>query len=175
MELTFIRHTSVDVPPGYCYGQTDVPVKASFKEEAQKVKDQLKGISFDQVYTSPLSRCTRLADFCRYPDALRDPRLMEVNFGQWEMKPFSSFIDETAQRWFDDWINTPAPGGESFMDLYQRVSAFLNELREKGTDSACIFTHGGVITCARIYNREYDIKEAFSHIPNYGEIVKMTL
>lgn len=175
MELTFVRHTSVDVPPGTCYGQTDVPLKSSFETEAAKVKQQLAGEHFDAVYTSPLSRCTRLAAYCGYPDAIRDPRLMEINFGEWEMKPFTSFTGEHAQRWFDDWINTPAPGGESFMDLYRRVADFLYELRQSDLQNVCIFTHGGVITCARIYTHQYDIKEAFRHIPDYGEVVRMTV
>ena len=34
MEVTFIRHTSVDVPPGVCYGQSDVPLRDSFEQEA---------------------------------------------------------------------------------------------------------------------------------------------
>ena len=34
MEVILIRHTSVDVPPGVCYGQTDVPLKPTFEQEA---------------------------------------------------------------------------------------------------------------------------------------------
>lgn len=34
MEVILIRHTSVDVPPGMCYGQTDVPLKPTFETEA---------------------------------------------------------------------------------------------------------------------------------------------
>lgn len=175
MELTLIRHTSVDVPPGYCYGQTDVPLRDTFAAEAETVKKGLEGERFDRVYTSPLSRCTRLAGFCGYPDAVRDERMMELNFGEWEMVPFASLTDRTAQEWFADWIHTPAPGGESLADQYARVSAFLNDLRESGAEKACVFTHGGAITCARVYAGEYEMKEAFRHIPAYGERVKLTL
>ncbi len=42
MEIYLIRHTSVDVPAGYAYGQTDVPLKPTFEEEAEEVK---KGLS----------------------------------------------------------------------------------------------------------------------------------
>ena len=35
MEIYLIRHTSVDVPAGYAYGQTDVPLKPTFEEEVQ--------------------------------------------------------------------------------------------------------------------------------------------
>lgn len=175
MDLTLVRHTAVEVPPGYCYGQTDVPLKTTFEEEAQRVKDHLAGKEFDGVYTSPLSRCTRLADYCSYPDAIRDPRIMELNFGKWEMTPFAALTDQTAKHWFEDWIHTPAPEGESLLDQYNRVSQFLDELRDSGKENVCLFTHGGVITCARVYNKQYDMKEAFKHIPDYGEVVKMTL
>lgn len=86
MEVFLIRHTAVDVPAGYAYGQTDVPLKASFMEEAARVKQVLEGHTFDQVWSSPLSRCRRLATYCGYPEPMIDPRLMEVSFGEWEMK-----------------------------------------------------------------------------------------
>ena len=41
MEIYLIRHTSVDVPAGYAYGQTDVPLKPTFEEEAEEVKKGL--------------------------------------------------------------------------------------------------------------------------------------
>ena len=89
MEVILIRHTSVDVPSGVCYGQTDVPLKPTFEQEAAVTQENLKAFRpFDHVYTSPLTRCVRLATYCGYPDAERDKRIMEINFGSWEMKPF---------------------------------------------------------------------------------------
>lgn len=38
MEIYLVRHTSVDVPAGYAYGQTDVPLRSSFEDEAEVVK-----------------------------------------------------------------------------------------------------------------------------------------
>lgn len=175
MDIYLIRHTAVDVPAGICYGQTDVPLQKTFEEEAEKVKSKLSCFVFDRVYSSPLSRCTLLAGYCGFPNARRDNRIKEIYFGKWEMVPFSSFTDEHAKQWFEDWIHTPAPEGESFMDLYRRVASFLNELHDSGLSSVCVFTHGGVITCARVFAKQYEIREAFKHIPSYGEIVKITL
>ena len=81
MVIYFMRHTAVDVPQGVCYGQTDVPLKPTFEMEATQTAAHLQGLSFDKVYTSPLTRCVRLATFCGYPDAERDDRLKELNFG----------------------------------------------------------------------------------------------
>ena len=38
MEIYLVRHTSVDIPAGYAYGQTDVPLRPSFEDEAEAVK-----------------------------------------------------------------------------------------------------------------------------------------
>ena len=50
-----MRHTAVDVPQGVCYGQTDVPLKPTFEMEATQTAAHLQGLSFDKVYTSPLT------------------------------------------------------------------------------------------------------------------------
>ena len=56
MHLYLIRHTSVLVPQGTTYGFTDVPLRPTFEEEAERTRAQLAGLQFDQVYCSPLSR-----------------------------------------------------------------------------------------------------------------------
>ena len=120
MEVILIRHTSVDVPKGVCYGQTDVPLRDSFEEEASITAQQLQNDVFDAVFTSPLSRCTRLADHCGYPDAIRDARLKELNFGEWEMQEFDKICDPRLEEWYNDYFHVAATGGESFMMQLQR-------------------------------------------------------
>ena len=90
MNIYLIRHTSVDVPKGLCYGQSDVPLRPTFEIEAAVTKAKIESIHFDMAYTSPLSRCTRLAQYCGFGDAIRDPRILELNFGDWEMQYFNS-------------------------------------------------------------------------------------
>ena len=67
MVIYLMRHTAVDVPQGVCYGQTDVPLKPTFETEATQTAANLQGLSFDKVYTSPLTRCVRLANLLRLP------------------------------------------------------------------------------------------------------------
>ncbi len=174
MEIVLVRHTSVDVPAGYAYGQTDVPLRDTFEEEAEKVRNALDGDRFDKVWTSPLSRCVRLAVFCDYPDAERDDRIKELHFGDWEMKSWEELeADPRSVSWFADWVHCPTPNGESFSDQYHRVSAFLDEVRRSGLSRVCLFAHGGVLTCARIYAGEYGMEDAFTHIPPYGEVIRL--
>ena len=44
MEIYLVRHTSVDIPAGYAYGQTDVPLRPSFEDEAEAVKKNYPAI-----------------------------------------------------------------------------------------------------------------------------------
>ena len=46
MEVILIRHTSVDVPPGVCYGQTDVPLKPTFEQEAAVIQKTFRSLTF---------------------------------------------------------------------------------------------------------------------------------
>ena len=85
MEIYFIRHTSVAVPKGTCYGKTDVELSDTFEKEASVTRKTIEGVSFDKVYTSPLTRAVKLASFCGFPHAVKDARLMELDFGEWEM------------------------------------------------------------------------------------------
>jgi alpha-ribazole phosphatase len=175
MIITLIRHTSVDVPQGTCYGQTDVPLKDSFPEEAAITKSKIARQKFDVVYTSPLSRCVKLADYCGYTNAIRDNRIMELNFGEWEMQHFDNITDPRLQEWFDDYINIPAAGGESFRIQLERVSAFLDELKEKDYSQVAVFAHGGVLVCAQVYAGILKVEEAFTALTPYGGIVRIEI
>ena len=176
MEVILIRHTTPDVPAGTCYGQSDVPLKASFETEATVTKAALETCGpMDHAYTSPLSRCTRLAAFCGYADAERDPRLMEINFGEWEMKRFDDITDPHLQEWYADHIHTPVTGGESFMQQYDRVSRFLDELRHQSWRRVVIFAHGGVLVAAQVYTGQVTPADAFAALSPFGGLVKIQL
>lgn len=175
MKLTFIRHTSVEVPKGTCYGQTDVPLRDTFLQEAAEVSARLKGQNFDKVYTSPLSRCTLLAEQCGFKQAERDNRLMELNFGSWEMQRFDDIKDPRLQTWYDDFLHVRASGGESFEDQRKRVASFLDELRKKTYQRVAIFTHGGVILCAQLYAGLLCEDDAFHSLTPYGGCLTLEL
>ena len=172
-KIVWVRHTAPDVITGTCYGQTDVPLKASFEEEALRCAGQLKKYSFQKAYTSPLSRCTQLAGFCGFKEAVHDPRLMEMNFGDWEMKRYDEIDDPYLSRWFDDYLHLPAPNGESLEMQYSRISAFIDDILKKDENETVVFSHGGSIVCAMIYAGMATFENGFSKQPSYGEIVEM--
>ncbi len=176
MRLVLIRHTSVAVARGVCYGQTDVPLAESFQEEASEVKKGLQKFSFDQVYSSPLSRCVKLARFCGYDHLVIDSRLAEMDFGEWEMKCYDEITEPRLQEWFDDYINVAATGGESVIDQRRRFMEFVDEIKPAHTDETiAIFTHGGILINALVAFGGKTYSEMYNAIPTYGSIVEILL
>ena len=174
MDLYLIRHTSVAVPRGTCYGWTDVPVSENFEVEAEACKRQLAGIRFDRVYTSPLSRARQLATYCGYPDAIMEPRMKEMHMGDWEMKRFDEITDPQLQEYYNNYLDSPTRNGESFRDLYRRVESFLNELKRQAElqkwERVAVFCHGGPIICALVYAGIVPLEEGYANIPDYASV-----
>ncbi len=167
-----IRHTSVDVPRGTCYGQTDVPVRDTFEQEAELTRRSLEQfLPFDKVYSSPLTRARKLAAYCGYPDAETDERLLEMNMGEWEMQLYDEIQDPHLQEWYDDYIFQPTTGGESFLQQYRRVAAFLDELKDKPYQRVAIFAHAGVLISAGIHGGLYSWDNAWDNLADYGDYI----
>lgn len=173
MKLILIRHTTVDIPPGMIYGHTDVPLCPSFEKEAKKILGQIKKCTFDIVYSSPLSRCMRLAQKIS-PKVIPDPRLMELNFGNWEGKYWND-IDHTpeAKAWFADYVNTPTPNGESYAQMIEHCKAFLNNIKASKYQNICIVSHGGPIRTIKSIIEKIQPQSAFDIKVGYGEIIRL--
>lgn len=177
MDIYVIRHTSVDVPQGTCYGSTDVPLASTFAGEAAQVSAQLAGVAFDKVFCSPLTRCRRLAAYCGYPDAEVDSRLREVNFGAWEMRSYDDLYarEPLFCTWCDDYIHTQPPGGESMAQVLARFDAFLNDqLRDRSYGRVALFCHGGLLSLAE--GRRLGGASIDAHLTMfpYGHVLRLT-
>lgn len=177
MQITAIRHTRVDVPAGVCYGQTDVPLASTYAEEMVAVKTQTDWYQYDAVYCSPLTRCRKLAeDLFPRETIFFDDRLMELNFGAWEMQKWDD-MDETveAKAWFDDFVGVRTPGGESFQDQIHRTAEFLIDLKSTAYEHVVVVTHGGIIRALFCLLNGTKPQDAFQNKVNYGELVEFTI
>lgn len=179
--ITFIRHTSVDVPRGVCYGRTDVALAATFEEEAEAVRQRLLPLHFDAVFTSPLSRAVRLAAHCGYPQAVKEPRLLELDFGEWEMRDYNALYrdDPRFAYWCEHYCDTPTPNGESVENQAQRLADFLADLQRQATGrtdlSYAAFCHGGILAIALANSQHKSLRQAFESVPPYGSVITLPL
>lgn len=144
-EIILIRHSSLAVPRGVCYGHSDIEVSDNFHKEASWLKDELEGYEPNIVLSSPLKRCKKLANFLfdqeiEYHDALK-----EINCGDWENLPWDIIGVEEKGLWMYKYPDVSTPNGESFEDLQKRVLTKLEELEKLDFQKAVVVCHGGVI------------------------------
>lgn len=169
MEIYLIRHTKPDIKKGICYGQSDIGVAASYKDEVAVIKDKLKGVIPDVVYSSPLIRCHQLAkEFSK--DVILDDRLKELNFGDWELKAWDDIPRSESEAWMNDFVNVSTKNGESYIDLQQRVLSFYNEFLQEKNETILVFTHAGVIRALLAWLKKMPLKDSFSIPVSYGDV-----
>lgn len=173
MQFILIRHTTVAVPAGICYGQTDVDITSTFEEEATLIKLKLTEMDYDILYTSPMKRCMKLARFIAAGHIIRDNALLEMNFGDWEQQHWNDIYDnKDGKTWFNDYTSVRCPGGESFEDLVIRVSRFITMLKQKHDGKKiCIVTHGGVIRAFMAILKNMKLQDTFKQSIQFGEII----
>ena len=149
MNIYLIRHTLPNVLPGICYGQADLELADSFAAELQSIQAKLAHITSPVLVSSPLRRCSILAESLAQhfdtPVVNKDVRLMELNFGDWELKRWADIPQGVLSEWSDTHIRQAPPNGESYVELHARVKEFFVELTSKQHEHVLVFTHAGVI------------------------------
>lgn len=153
----FVRHGQTDWnAENRLQGQADIELNALGREQATENGRKLAELipdpqAFDFV-ASPMKRTRATMERVRAamgldPHAYRtDPRLVEVNFGDWQGFTYAELEQQhpgiSGERSLDKWdYLPPGEGAESYQTLYERIKPWFEEL---DCDTVCV-THGGVI------------------------------
>lgn len=170
--LFLIRHTSVAIAQGICYGQADVRCSDGFYDEAAIVRDVLPyGLTY---ISSPLKRCLELAAFLSASAVETDDRLKELSFGRWELKAWVDIPRSETDPWCEDFVNLAPPGGESAQTLVARSAEFITSLEQRDDGPFGIVTHGGCIGAMLVHLLSLPVKEMFSVTCGIGGVIKIT-
>lgn len=148
MALILLRHTTPAVEPGVCYGQTDLDVASTFRDEAAVVASALPNVH--HIVTSPLQRCRKLADVLSKMTGrtiTEDCRIMEMDFGTWEERAWSDIPRDELDAWAADFLHARPHGGESVSMLRTRTLEALGQWHQN-VGPVLIVTHAGVIKAA---------------------------
>lgn len=137
-------------------GQADTDLNALGREQASRNGLMLAELiddpeRFDFV-ASPMRRTRETMELIRAAMNLdryayrTDPRLVEVNFGDWQGFTYAELEANqpgiSRQRGLDKWnFQPPGAAAESYQMLFERIRPWLKELDR---DTVCV-THGGVI------------------------------
>lgn len=92
------------------------------------------------VVSSPLARCRATAEAFGLPIRI-DERLIELDYGELDLKPISEVPPEVWTAWRSDPDFRP-PGGETLNELAVRVAAALEDLAAEATEpDIAVVTH----------------------------------
>lgn len=173
MGIYLIRHTKPDIEQGICYGQSDIGVAETFEKELAKIIQYLPK-NIQNVYSSPLVRCSKLAK-ALFPDHVIQfkKELMELNFGLWEMQNWNDISQIEIQPWMQDFVHVQVPAGESYLELHERVIHCFEWIASQ-EKPAVIITHGGVIRSILSYITNIPLKKSFDIVRcEYGCVIKI--
>lgn len=152
-EVILVRHgeSKMNEKSLFC-GWTDSPLTLKGKKQAMEVRDKLKNEKIDLIISSDLNRCHNTAEIINLDhqcDIITTSGLKEFNFGKWEGLSYDdirSTFPVEADSWQKDYVNYKVPGGESLMEMYDRVVITYDKIiRENLDKNLLIVSHAGVI------------------------------
>lgn len=152
----WVRHAPVREDGGRIYGQTDIGCDCSDHVVFGAVARILPRTAI--WYASNLKRTHQTAaalwqaGYPQPPDVSHEAAFAEQHLGMWQglnrAEFFAARPAAVGSYWFAP-IDEPAPGGESFMDLYNRVKGAIDRINQRhaGHD-VIVVAHGGTIKAA---------------------------
>jgi alpha-ribazole phosphatase len=145
MRIALIRHPALLIEPGVCYGRLDVAVAPTAKQQIGRIAADPALQGAIHVWTSPAVRCRGLADAIAMTLAVPltvDPRLQELDFGDWEGQYWDAIPRPDLDRWAAAPLSFAPPGGESAAALAERIRDFHAGLHRDQKDCVVV-SHGG--------------------------------
>jgi len=154
MKLWLVRHGQTQANlEGLYSGISETSLTDRGISQAEAVGNMLNDVAFDKVLCSELCRAqhtTQLILQQRELPVITEPRLNEMNFGDWEMRHHRDLqrLDaENYAAWCNDWQNVVPNNGEGFQLFSQRVCGFASSLLVQPTEeNILIVSHQGVLS-----------------------------
>ncbi len=151
LRLILARHGETEYnKQGRYQGQIDMSLNDTGRQQAAKLEKRLAQEEIHAIYSSDLPRAwetaTTVASLHGLP-VLAEPRLREMDFGEWEGLTYAKIQERYPQLladWEADLLNVAPPGGETLSQVVVRVQATLDEITRAHSDqTVLLLSHGG--------------------------------
>jgi alpha-ribazole phosphatase/probable phosphoglycerate mutase len=150
--IYLVRHGQVEGFEEKRYnGQADVRLTPEGEAQFGLLQMRLRKKTIHAVYSSDLSRCLEGARLLARPFGLEPvakPELRELHIGDWEGKTWQELQATYPEQWqarLDDIVRYRVPGGESLLDLAERVRPTIAGIvATHPGEEVLVIGHGGV-------------------------------
>ena len=166
-KIIMVRHgESVTNVSRVFTGQLDVPLTETGREQARRMAEYMDKYHVDKIYASPLDRAVDTAQTIAIRQNCTvetNDAIMEINAGLWQGITFGEIAEnypQTYQVWRTD-IGSAAPeGGETCVQLYDRVTGFLQKVLQEPEETVCLVCHAIPIRMMESYIEAGSLKAA---------------
>ena len=147
-------------------GHTDLGLTELGHKQGKKTAEYLKDKGIDAIYSSDLVRAYDTAKYLGDMlgiEPVKSQNLREIFAGEWEGRALTEIIDlyENYQIWLNDFGKVRCDGGESTLELQQRIEKELIRIAEENDGkTVMIATHAGAIRVMSCVWLGIDISEA---------------
>lgn len=150
MRIYLIRHSKTTWnQERRLQGHLDSPLTKEGIENAKALSSYFRSqnIDFDYVFSSPILRAYQTAQYLTQHSIIKDERLMEMNFGIFEGVSIKELLKREDHLYENLWhhpeLFTRIPQGESYEEVMERASSFLESLNQYDKNSSIlVVTHG---------------------------------
>lgn len=176
--LLMVRHLKPLVEPGICYGSSDVAAEQSSCANESVIAalasyDVRKDTRF---YSSPLTRCTQLSEVLVQAFNIEGfeicTELAEIDFGDWEMKPWNDIERSSIDAWAKDIMGYQFPQGESALIMQSRIKQWLSELSKYNGDSVVV-CHAGTMRQLLALIEQTALEKLLNKPIGFGEVISV--
>lgn len=171
MKLYVIRHglTKCNVEHKYnC--RFDEDINEIGVQQAEEARDKIKNLKIDLIICSPMKRTRHTMEIININKipVIFDDRLMERDGGKLTLTTID--VENSNDYYYTEYYNyyskKQMDGLETLPDLFKRVHAFLDEIKEKyKNQNILLVTHGAVAKAIQFY---------FEEIPADGMLLKVS-
>lgn len=145
--ILLIRHASVEPLGKMIAGRgSGIHLNDKGRMEAQQIVDRLADTKLDAIYSSPMERAQETAAPLGAERKLKTAvieEFTEIDFGGWTGKSFTELDELPEWKRFNECRSLARiPGGESMLDVVQRMVRGMEVTREEHPDGAmAVFSH----------------------------------
>jgi broad specificity phosphatase PhoE len=155
--LFLVRHAIYDGIAGFLAGRSPgIRLGSAGLAQAQRLGVRLAHEQTNDIFSSPRERAQEtaaiIANACGAEETTVTDALDEVDFGCWSGRTFDDLNNEPDwRRWNNSRSLCRAPGGESILDVQQRVLSLVEKLARKRGRAFILVSHSEVIKSVVIY------------------------
>ena len=179
--FTLVRHGQTDWNLAKRYqGQQDIPLNAEGIRQAHTLAAALKDEQFDAIYSSDLQRAIQTAQILhegRNVPLIKDIRLREICFGEWEGEVFQEMLAKFPERFAasrSDSTLIMALGGESVAQVAARTASIADEISHQyPLGKLLIVTHGMALATLVCQANGLSLTETHNMVPENAKPVEI--